>query len=134
MARRLRPRLVYHLASMILLSAAAMASRAEIVSYDAGLGTLPPAQGWPLFQDGPQGPDPTVSGGLLHQGPSTVEGRQFWENYSLPMNFITSSATLDATLRIIFSDFGIYSGVPRTGYFFQLVDGAEHSILLGLAS
>ncbi len=103
-----------------LATQAAPASAASI-SYNAGLGSLPEAQGWTFIQDGASVPAPSVSGGVLSQGLTDFSGHQYWSNEGLSFDFATGPVHLQARLRI---DYASFHSFPRGGYNFGLVDTA----------
>ncbi len=69
-------------------------------SYNAGVGTLPTAQGWLLYDTDPSQPDPCVADGALHQGPTGPTGIQVSARMDLAFNFADGDFTLEATLRV----------------------------------
>jgi hypothetical protein len=106
--------------------------------YDASLGTLPEAQGFTRVDTG-EAPNPTVSGGILHQGPTSgaiPNGNQYWKAPSVLVNF--DNFVMEARLKIIFSNYvpdgGGAPGYDRYGYYFQIGDKDEHFFTIGLTS
>lgn len=92
---------------------------AATISYQPSLGTLPEAQGWIKREGGAPQPAPTVSGGVLHQGPTDFSGHQYWEYGGATFNFSTATVTVDFRLRVTAASFSAY---PRGGYTVFLSD------------
>src|SRR5439155_6941614 len=81
--------------------------------YDAGLGTLPEAQGWTFISVFPN-PAPVVSGGALHAIDSA--GGQFWLRVDSSIDF--SQFVLEANLRVNSSNYIANVGTgTREGYY-----------------
>jgi len=121
------------------LLAANANSIAATVTYDASLNTLPDAQGWTLYQNnngGPTPPAPTVSGGILYQGPTTVDGYQSWDTASTPLpNFTgTTAFSMTAHLKIINSDYYDDGNQWKPGYAIYMSDPSEHTFVLGFSN
>ncbi len=116
------------IASLLLLAEPAAAAT---LSYDAGLGTLPEAQGWTKSEGGPVAPSPTVSGGSLHQGPTSTSGFQYWTSFASAFNFATGTVTVDMRLQVISSSFNAY---PRGGYTVFMADSQGRFASLYISS
>ena len=90
---------------MVLLIAivmAASAAKADPVTktYDPGLGTLPDAQGFTLYDDGTS-PHYTIAGSALHQGPTGVY--QWVQATDVPIDF-DNGFSMTATLNTLASN------------------------------
>lgn len=106
-------------------------AQAATLTYNPGLGTLPDAQGWSKREGGPIQPAPTVSGGVLHQGPTDAGGHQYWDYTAVSYDFAASTVTVDLRLHIVSSSFNAY---PRGGYTVFLSDNAGRLASLYLSS
>ncbi len=111
--------------------AIAVPVQAATITYNAGLGTLPTAQGWTLYEGGGVVPAPTVSGGLLQQGPTVFSGHQYWEYDDSTFNFATGSISVDFRIKIDSASFHAY---PRGGYTVVLSDADGRMSALYLSS
>src|SRR3989442_4009761 len=124
------PRSIALLIGLLTLSGLT-APAADLLLYDASLGTLPTAQG---FTDGSTegGGSPTVSGGALHQpGNDTLGGYQFWYAYATnpPVAFSTNTYTVELTMRVLYAvDFPPAVDPDDTGRGFQFaaIDAAGY--------
>ncbi len=127
--------LIRHYAFPIIatFAAGAMAipGQAATITYNAGLGTLPTAQGWTQYEGGGIVPAPIVSGGLLQQGPTVFSGHQYWEYDDSTFNFATGSISVDFRIKIDSASFHPY---PRGGYTVVLSDAAGRMSALYLSS
>jgi hypothetical protein len=103
---------------------------ATIYSYGASLGTFPISQGWQLTDDGGS-PAPTLINGVLHQGPTSFSGLQYWAQSGIPLDFATETVTMTGTLEIISSTFN-EGGFDRGGYDFSVGDASGRDIVLDL--
>ena len=88
------------------LAGAAYAQTSCRVRYEASQGSLPPAQGWTLFEAGNSGPPPFVDNGSLHQGPTSVVGYQYWSrtdfsNLGLTLNIDGRVAQVGSTAALL---------------------------------
>jgi hypothetical protein len=111
---------------------------ATVVAYDASLDTLPDAQGWTFYQNdngGPTPPAPTVSGGILYQGPTTVSGYQSWNTASTPLPDFTGTTafSMTAQVKIINSDYYDDGNQWKPGYAIYMADPSEHTFVLGFS-
>lgn len=119
-----------------MLSLCLSTTHALQIDYDASLGTFPQAQGFNFFENVGY-PAATVSGGVLHQSyfnNGTGDGVQYWSNTSLPVDFTQGTFVLDATLKIVNSDFKIISGIQDSGYFFTIADQTGRRLDIGLSN
>jgi hypothetical protein len=123
------------MAAAMLLTVVGGAARAQGgAAYDAGLGTLPTAQGWSLTQTGSvPASAPAVSGGALNQGPTTVDGVQLWQRTDVPLDF-TQGFTLDWSLSVISSTYGTGGAGPRAGWNVTALDSARRFVSVGFAT
>lgn len=113
------------------LALVAPLASAEAITYNPGLGTLPQAQGWDFngTYNAPMG----VSGGVLTYGATTVGGTTYWGFEPLDsLNFSTTTATIEAELKLSGSDFGNYSGYRRAGFSMILADDFGRWIIADL--
>src|SRR5688572_29100726 len=113
------------LALMLSLLLASAASATTVRAYDPDLGTLPQAQGFTFFEDFTH-PAPTVSGGLLHQGPTGAAGNQLWRRSDLALDFASGPGFhMEADLRVISSGYDP-GPADRAGYALIASDTAGH--------
>lgn len=121
------------LATIATLAAGVMAApvQAATVTYNAGLGTLPTAQGWTQYEGGGIVPAPVVSGGLLLQGPTVFSGHQYWEYDDSTFSFATGSVSVDFRIKI---DSASFHGYPRGGYTVVVSDADGRMSALYLSS
>jgi hypothetical protein len=70
--------------------------------YNPGLGTIPDSQGWTRIANGDP-PEPSVSGGVLLQGPTGVGNRQYWRAKSPSDIDFTTGFTAEFDLKVISS-------------------------------
>lgn len=114
--------------------------------YSASSGSLPEANSWVFFDDTPGQPTPTVSGGLLHQGPTGSgcdENYQFWERYDVPFD-LTESFVIEVEIQILEANYvptsqcndypcgGQTAWAP--GYIIDVIDKFARRFSLGLTS
>lgn len=117
----------------VLLLTGVQLRAAPLQTYDSTLGALPDSQGWNLVESGTH-PAPSVSGGILRQGP-TAGPVQFWDSaYATPVNFSTDTITMYARRKVIQSELTFPSGLPRTGYLITVVDSTGQFFLMMIAS
>lgn len=131
---RFHARIALYASMSVVTIAATSASYANTIVYNPSLGTLPQAQGFTLQNDPPASPDPTVSAGILHQGPTALNGYQFWTNTSVPLDF-AAGFTIEANLKVLSSNY--YTNVfneHRSGYYFLANDSLVRSFAIGIAS
>jgi hypothetical protein len=108
----------------------------DVITYNASLGTLPEAQGFTFIQGGNTSPPPTVSGGLLYQGPTVGSSVQFWQRNDLPLD-LTSQFSMEVTLHVDSSGYATnldHTGNQRSGYYLEAVDAQGRALLLGISS
>jgi hypothetical protein len=118
----------------IMGSAAASAQIDWLGKYDPTLGTLPTAQGWSIFENGPQ-PAPFVAGGQLFQGPTSFPLQQYWTRSDIVTDFASAAGlVVEADLRIVSSNYepGLLNAW-RTGYIILLSDSSQRTAVLGIA-
>jgi len=104
--------------------------------YNPDLGTLPEAQGFTRYEESGF-PATVVGGGVLHTFAQTVPAAtQYWYNNSSPLDFSTTSYSLEATLYVISSNyiFPLGDGTQRSGYYLWAIDAAGRSVAVGIAS
>jgi hypothetical protein len=122
--------------SMIVGLAASAQAQVWLGSYDPALGTFPSAQGWQLVEFQGVSPAPTVSGGVLRQGPTSFDGYQYWTRSDIGAFFATSQSwVVESRVKIISSTFGP-GGFPNTwraGYGVTLKDAVGRNISLGIS-
>ncbi|MBN1345349.1 MAG: hypothetical protein JXQ73_21835 [Phycisphaerae bacterium] len=99
--------------------------------YDAGLGSLPDAQGWPLYDTDPAQPECFLDAGALHQGPTSASGNQAWLRSDLPFSFSTGDFVLEATVKVVQST---VVDPCRAGYVLAVVDHLGRIFRIWLAS
>jgi len=105
---------------------------AQFGVYDPGLGTLPSDQGWNLTQIGVN-PAPTVAQGILHQGPTSFAGYQFWSRTGLVSDFTsTDGFVLQLELQVNNSTYEAQSNTWRSGYEVAVSDSSRYSFGLGI--
>lgn len=114
------------LATLLLTAASALMGS----TYDAGLGTLPTAQGF-TYVDVTGNPAPAVINGLLHD--VSTSGGQYW---MIPDTVdFSGHVTLTADLRINSSNYVPNIGTgTREGYYLALQDINGLDYIVGLAS
>lgn len=122
------------------LQGIAVSNAATWKTYDPSLGTLPQAQGFTLFDTGDAPSSPSVSGGILSQGPTSglsPGGYQYWYSDSIPFDF-TAGFTMEARLKVISSSYDPNGGgapdAQRAGYYLAAVDGLGRDFFIGIAS
>lgn len=115
----------------VALAAGATQAHAGTIAYDPGLDTLPDAQGWTRFEGGPTQPGPSVTSGVLHQGPTDVSGYQYWQSTAASFDFTTSAVVVDFRMQVIESSYNAY---PRGGYTVFLSDAGGRFAALYLTS
>lgn len=113
----------------------------DVHRYDAGLDTLPTAQG---FTDGstPGGTSPSVGGGALHQpGNATTGGYQFWYANSTAFTFSSNSYhAAEITLRVLSAtddEIGDLCNPPNSkvhGFQFEVIDSAGYQITVTIGT
>lgn len=99
--------------------------------YDASLGSLPTAQGWTLQQSG--SPAPSVTGGILHEGPTTADGWQFWRT-GIANEVGSGSFVIEARLKVISSDYVMAGSQPVAGWGMLGADADKRSLRVEIAS
>lgn len=111
-----------------------LAAQASILTYNAGLGTLPTDQGWDFGGDTAAGA--AVSGGILSYGPTSFAGLTYWSHTPEPiaMDFSADTYTLSADLRLTDSTFGNVSGFRRAGFNLYLSDASGNWVIAELGS
>jgi hypothetical protein len=114
-------------AAFAALALSAHASAAILV-YDPSLGSLPHAQGWSY--DGNSTPAMSVSGGLLHHGPTAYSPTSYWSAPLSPgqADFSVDTWSITAIVRISNGTFGNQSGFRRGGFNLHLADAAGRFI------
>jgi hypothetical protein len=116
------------LATIVLLLLPAAAGIAQ--TYDAGLGTLPDAQGFTYSGDGAN-PSPFVANGALQE--NATAGGQYWSRQDSSVD-LSKRFVLEATLHIISSNYVPNVGTgTREGYYLHVYDASLGSFSLGLA-
>ncbi len=140
------------LASVLTMLSPALARADTWKTYDPSLGSLPQAQGWTAYDSG-DSPAPTVSGGILHQGPTSSAGYpscgsggyQFWYRQDVPVDF-GAVVVLEASLKVIASnyiDVFVCDGVDPCpgptgrmvpGYQFEVADATTRLFAVGITS
>jgi hypothetical protein len=121
-------------AACVLLSHLATAQ--TLLTYDLGLGTLPDAQRFTRIDNG-IAPNPTVSGGVLHQNTSgNNAAQQLWFNGTACAFDFSAGFTMEANLKIISSSYNPDSGDGRRrgGYGFDALDGTGRVLSIGITS
>jgi hypothetical protein len=116
--------------------ACAPASQAAIKLYDASLNTLPAAQGFIDYNDGPNAP--TVSGGLLHvtNYPTNNDSIGTY-SYGNDLPFSFASFALEARLQIINSSQRSGPGLgnyPRAGFALEAWDSTSRYLGVMISS
>lgn len=115
-----------------LALAAPGTATAAAVGYDPSLGTLPELQGW-TFVNGAPPPPPSVSGGILFQGPTGDITTQWWQRQGLGISCQTGFA-MEIVIKVISSNYTIVgNGTQRSGFTFEAVDNRGRRISLSLA-
>jgi hypothetical protein len=102
-------------------------------TYDPSLGTLPEAQGFTRMDEGGS-PNPTVTGGMLNQGPTSYFARQYWQSISeVPIDF-ANGFTLEATLKVLQSSYEPDTCIEgqRAGYYLGVTDKDGRSFDVGM--
>jgi hypothetical protein len=80
-------------------------------AYYAKLGTLPTAQGWPFVEGNGSSPEPTVTDGILHQGPTSTADVQAWVKTGSFCHFRGNRPfVMECKLKIISSNLVYFSG------------------------
>lgn len=121
---------------LLLMGWSKTCSYAAIVTYDPGLNSLPQAQGFTLIEDPPASPTPSVGGGFLNQGQTTLSGDQFFERSDVPFNF-DSGFTLAVTLKVASSTYNPNGGGPgsqRSGWYMEGIDEMGRRFTIGVDS
>ncbi len=119
-----------------LVLAASLCQAGDVLGgiYDPSLGTLPEAQGWQFI--GTSSPAPTVSQGVLHQGPTVFAAQQYWDRSVGITDFtVPGGVEIDLNLRVVTSTVGP-GGDPttwRTGFEVLMTDQFGRSVGLGIA-
>jgi hypothetical protein len=109
---------------------------AAVVVYDPSLNTLPSAQGFTLTEDPPASPAPTVTGGILSQGPTSLTGDQFFHRNDFPFN-LDDGFTLEVTVKVISSTYDPNaggSGSQRSGWYMEGIDQLGRRFIIGFDS
>ena len=124
---------------MLALCVSPMLARADIiVTYDPSLGTLPEAQGFTFVEVPPPSPPPSVSGGILHQGLTSFEGQQYWQENDVAFNFnVNDGFSFEVILRVLSSTYYPNIGGPgsqRSGYYVEAFDDLGRRFTLGIDS
>ena len=110
------------------------ANAATWKTYDPAVGTLPTAQAFDFINDDTTAPAPSVVGGLLLQGPTTVAAVQWWQSTTSLIDF-DAGVTLEAQLRVITSNyFHPGPGQQKSGYYFAISDHIGRSFIIGIDS
>jgi hypothetical protein len=87
-----------------------VATRATTITYNPSLNTLPQSQGFTFTEADPASPaPPSVSGGVLFQGPTTTSGLEFWQRNDVPFNF-DNGFTMEVKLKVISSSYDPMGG------------------------
>lgn len=123
--------LIRSVCGLAALATIASLASAEAITYNPGLGTLPQAQGWEFngTYNAPMG----VAGGILTYGATTVGGTTYWGFEPIDsLNFATTTATVEADLKLSGSDFGNFSGYRRAGFSLILSDDFGRWIIADL--
>jgi hypothetical protein len=103
------------------------------ITYDANLGTLPELQGFTRADEGGSA-DPTVTDGMLNQGPTAYFSRQYWYSDSpVPIDF-SNGFTLQATLKVLQSSYEPDTCIEgqRAGYNLSVTDKDSRLIDVGI--
>ncbi len=102
-----------------------------IGQFDASKGTMPPAQGFALVQAGTQ-PAASISGGVLRQGMTGIDGWQCWQFNHL----LHAAERIQIDARIMIESSTYYAdgcgGGQRTGYYIGVADHDGKMAYLGL--
>ena len=123
-------------AALLICISPTSAKSNVIVMYDPSLGTLPQAQGFSSFEVDGLSPAPSVSGGILYQGPTNFTGEQWFQRNDIPFNF-DDGFTLEATLKIISSTYEPNAGGPgsqRSGFYLDAIDELGRIFITGISS
>lgn len=111
-----------------------------VAGYYPTQGTLPDQQGWTVYDSGGS-PAPTVSGGILHQGPTA--GGQAWYRTDQPLDFSGgpgNAAVVELRLKVISSSYEDAPPPPSDpsrwlpGYHFTIGDSVQHYFGIGVSS
>lgn len=109
---------------------------AATITYNPNLGTLPTDQGFLLYEDGTH-PDPYVTDGRLHQGPTERISYQSWRSEAVSFDFTQGMIALNATLEVISSNYEDGSdpncGMRRAGYAITLIDSSRRVFTIWIA-
>lgn len=111
------------------------AALATIVNYNPSLNTLPDTQGFSFSDSGGSG-TPTVSGGILNQGPTSFAGTQFWFRNDVAFNFDTGFA-IEVNIKIISSSYdpnAAGAGSQRSGWYMEGTDALGRRFIIGIDS
>lgn len=112
---------------------------ANLVIFDPSLGTLPTAQGWTIVDSGGN-PSPTISGGVLNVGPTSIASAQYWSAPGNVVDFVSPTSIL-AVVKIGSSNFlsnpgraGFNLSIQSTNQFFNLLIASDRVALINSAS
>lgn len=119
----------------MVLSATGPAAAQTTHTYNAGLGTLPTAQGFNYADENVTNPA-SVSGGILHQGPNIPASHEYWlrglDTFSYDQGF-----ELTLNLKVLSSGYTAASG-PGTdqsaGYSVIMLDSQSRPFEIGIAA
>ncbi len=102
-------------------------------TYYAEFGTLPSLQGWPFVEGNGSSPDPTVTNGILHQGPTSTTEYQAWVkndsffNFRGPVPFV-----MECKLKVISSNYVNYGPSWHPGWHICANDKEKSYFVLGI--
>ncbi len=119
--------------SCVLVMAMAWPCEAALSkTYDAGLGTLPDAQGFTLLDSGGS-PPCTIQGDSMHQGLTKWDGQQLWTSLDIPVD-LDVGAVVEADVKIIYSSCSTSSGYKIAGWHMGVSDAFRRGFSLFIAS
>jgi hypothetical protein len=119
----------------VSLSAGTPAWPAPGLLYDAGLGTLPESQGFMYVNSNSGAPAPSVSAGILSQGPTPIIGFQYWIRLDVPFR-LAEGTHMEIEMKTLQSDYVLLpsDGSQRSGFYAEVVDSAGRRLTLGIAT
>jgi beta-lactamase regulating signal transducer with metallopeptidase domain len=97
--------------------------------YDASHGTLPTEQGFQLFDTDSGNASVHVKEGVLHQGPTTTIGKQFWHTNRVPLDFLSGGINAEWTARVV----KMKQNSVYTGWKAKFADQRHHMFWVSLA-
>lgn len=121
----------------IVVAACGMVStaNAQVLTYNASLGTTPQNQGWTVGGSLGNPTAGTVSGGALRYGPTVFADTLFWShNPSGGANFATTAWSIEFDLRLTNTTYGNVSGFRRGGFSVTFQDDFGRWIALDAGS